>query len=146
MHYRVLYIMPNESLDDISLSRIEEEFDNKYCYDCGEGEGEIMDFCDWFQIGGRFENYLLAEKGKKAPAYYEDGEDEEEADERKDNKFDVVEIKDLLWPLKSDSFYAVATPSGIIEVEGNEATAQELLDKVNNNIIKGCVAIIDCHD
>lgn len=145
MHFRVLYIMPNVSLDDISLGGIEEEFGKKFCYDCGASTGEIMDFCDWFQIGGRFDSYLVAERGIREGYGFED-DDVEEIDKKDENKFDVAEIKDLLWPLKNDNFYAIATPSDIIEVDANEEAAQELLDKVNNNIIKGCVAVIDCHD
>ena len=137
MHFRVLYIMPNVSLDDISLGGIEEEFGKKFCYDCGASTGEIMDFCDWFQIGGRWCDQLKAKKGIKGDKSWGNMEESGE------NWFSIVEIQDLLEPISKKFIYAVADDDNYTEDEDHKA---EIIQKINKKEITGCVALIDCHD
>lgn len=150
MHFSTIYLLKDEELDDLSLSDIEEDFCERFCYCCGETRPRYQYWCDWFQIGGRWNEMFKAVRGFEAQrSLFTVGEPKLE------NHFAVVEIKDLQEPIDKENVYAIATRSRIYthndywggtESNVNESKFNELLDKINNKKIKGVIAWIDCHD
>lgn len=143
MHFTTLFILKNETLDNISLCDVENEFGKRFCYSCGESTPKYRYWCDWFLVGGRWGDILQAQKG-----IYGDG-----CDKPRKGFYSIVEIKDLTAPLDVNSIYAVATKSRIFQKSDewtsglpNEEKFNKLIDDINNKRFKGVIALIDCHD
>lgn len=141
MHFTVLYLMEGEKLEDVSTALVEEEFAEDFCDCCGESEPAIYGVCDWFQVGGRWCDQLKAKKGIKGDKSWGDTE------ESGDQWFSIVEIEDLLEPISKKLIYAVADRHGYYcDESDDEDWKTKLIQKINKKEIKGCVALIDCHD
>lgn len=138
MHFTTLYLLKGVELNNTSIEEIEESFAIRYCYCCGETHPKYQYWCDWFQIGGRWNDIevLKAEKGLKGKNGV--GNDYGEP------KNSVVEIKDLEGDIDTQFVHAIATKCRIYE-NGTEEF-KKLVDKINKKLIKGVVALIDCHD
>jgi hypothetical protein len=139
MHFTTLYLLKGEELDNIGLSEIEEDFGDRFCYCCGETRPRYRYWCDWFQIGGRWCDLLLAKRGIVGSRAWGNKDDE-----AMPNRYSIVEIKDLEEDINDEFIYAVATKSRIF-MDGDEEY-HKLLKKINNKEIKGVIALIDCHD
>lgn len=140
MHFTTLFILEGRKLgEDISYGRIEETFSEKYCYCCGETETEIMDWCDWFLIGGRWNDaeVIKATKGIRGENGIGEG--------YTDKGYSIANIEDIT-EINEDLIYSVATEDELFVKEENEEAFNELIRKVRNKEIKGVVALIDCHD
>ena len=139
MHFTTLFVLKGASLEDLSFSEIEEMFCDRFCYSCGESRPMYRYWCDWFQIGGRWCDLLVAKTGWTGERSWCNGDDE-----TLPNHFSVVEIKDLTEPIDKDNIYAVATRSRIYE----DAYEQydKLIDQINAKKFDGVIALIDCHD
>ena len=138
MHFTVLYLMKDEELDNISLSEIEEDFSDRYCYCCGETRPRYQYYCDWFSIGGRWCDLLKANRGIRGERSWTNANETSEPE-----AYSVVEIKDLTENIDIDMIYAIALKSTIIE---DREKIGRYLDKINHQKIKGVIALIDCHD
>ena len=148
MHFTILYIMENEKLENISCWSVEDEFRDRFCYCLGETDPPTP-ICDWFSIGGRWEDNMIAIKGIKASGSRAD--EPKEGPGKRSKRFSIVEIKNLIKPIKKEEIYGVAFRDSeeCISPDNNENAEQiisEWLNKINNKEIKGCVALIDCHD
>lgn len=145
MHFTVLYFKEGAKLEDTSLSSIEEDFGEAYCYCCGEREADVMDVCDWFQIGGRWCDILEVVDGATGivgdPSWCN-------LDHKKEtNKVSICEVKDLAPSFSNvveKQIYAVATETNYFEKWDEESKV--LLSKILNKEVNGVVALIDCHD
>ena len=140
MHFTTLYLMKNEELDNTSLSSIENDFGKRFCYCCGETVPMYQYWCDWFQIGGRWAEPIVAKRGFLGDRSWCNKEDKRISKKN----FAVAEIKDILEPLDESMIYAIATKSRIYY--SNDEKFKALLIKINSKQIKGVVAFIDCHD
>lgn len=140
MHFTTLYLLKGEELDNIGLWMIERDFSERFCYCCGETTPKYQWWCDWFQIGGRWAEPIVAKRGYLGDRSW-CNKDEKRVSS---NHFAVAEIKDILEPLDSTYIYAIATKSRIYTSE--DPKYAELLAKINNKQINGVVAFIDCHD
>ena len=148
MHFTTLFILKNETLDNIKLWDIEDEFGKRFCYSCGESTPKYRYWCDWFQIGGRWADLLKAKRGIFGERSCLGDKNEPET-----GLYSIVEIKDLTAPLDTNSIYAVATKSRIYQKSDewtcgkpNEEKFNKLIDDINNKRFKGVIALIDCHD
>lgn len=148
MHFTTLFILKGEKLENISEHEIEEIFSERFCYCCGETKPKYQNWCDWFQIGGRWCDVLKAKKGLHCTRGYPN-EDEPVVK----GQFSIVEVKDLTDKLPRNLIYSVATKSRIYIKnddwacgEVDEAKFNELLDKIDNKEFEGVIAMIDCHD
>ena len=148
MHFTTLFILKNETLENISKSEIEDLFSDRFCYCCGESRPMYRYWCDWFQIGGRWSDMLKAKKG----IHCERGWSNDNAPVV-DGEFAICEIKDLTEPINRDYIYAVATKSRIYQKSNdwtggnaNPEKFEKLLDQIDNKQFNGVIALIDCHD
>lgn len=144
MHFTVLYVKEDTKLEDITLSDIEEEFGDAYCYCCGDREADIMNVCDWFQVGGRWSDVIKATRGIKGdPSWCSTPTTENDL-------FSIVEIADVdeefLTTRLENFVYAVATPETYEENYDENKEFKEIFNKVKNKQINGVIALIDCHD
>ena len=139
MHFTTLFILKGEKLENISLKYIEDLFCDRFCYCCGETTPKYEWWCDWFQVGGRWCDILVANKGIVGERSWCNQEEEQEP-----NHFSIVEIKDLKEPINEDSIYAVATKSRIYQ-DGDEKY-HSLIEQINSKQFDGVIALIDCHD
>ena len=139
MHFTTLFILKNEELKDLSLSVIEDMFCERFCYCCGESKPMYVYWCDWFQIGGRWCDILVAKKGIVGERSWCNKEDTQEEDH-----YSVVEIKDLTSPINKNQIYAVATLSRIYE--DTEEKYHQYIDQINSKSFNGVIALVDCHD
>lgn len=105
MHFNVLYLMKNK--EEVSKEEVEQSFGDKYCYACGEREADICDYCDWFQIGGRWNGFLKAKRGEKGDLSWCNANEKEE--------IAIANINDLEGELDKNCIYAVADNDGIYE-------------------------------
>ena len=142
MHFSTLYLMRNEELDNIGLGEIERDFSERFCYCCGETHPRYRYWCDWFQIGGRWAEPIVAKKGLTGERSWCNSGDKRISK----NNFAVAEIKDITEPLQAENIYAIATKSRVYSEDEYPDEYHDLLDKINNKKIKGVVAFIDCHD
>ena len=140
MHFTTLYLLKGEELDNINASIIEEDFCERFCYCCGETTPKYEWWCDWFQIGGRWAEPIIAKRGLLGNRSWCNENDKRVSKQH----FAIAEIKDIIEPLNDNIIYAIATKSRIYR-EGEEKY-HTLLKKINNKEIKGVVAFIDCHD
>ena len=145
MHFTVLYFKEGLKLEDTSLEEIEEDFGEAYCYCCGEREADVMDVCDWFQIGGRWCDILEVVDGAKGitgdPSWCIKDH------EVKTNKVSACEVKDLASSFEEvaeKNIYAVATETNYFENWEDEF--KDLLTKIKNKEVNGVITLIDCHD
>ena len=141
MHFSTLFLLKNKTLDNICFSEIEKDFAKRFCYCCGETTPKYRNWCDWFQIGGRWCDILEAKRGLVGERSWCN-----ENEKRLPDTFSVVEIEDLTKKIDIESIYAIATKSRIYEYNYEKEKFQSLLDKINNKKIKGVIALIDCHD
>ena len=148
MHFTTLYILKGETLDNVTQYSIEDDFQDRFCYCCGETRPRYRDWCDWFQIGGRWCNILKAKRGIKGERSWCNKEEEDVKD-----MYSIVEIKDLTEPINREQIYAVATETDIYQDEDSwggdcvdKEKYNELLDKIDRKEITGVIALIDCHD
>ena len=135
MHFTTLFVLKGEKLEDLSSQEIEKIFSERFCCNCGETRPKYQNWCDWFAIGGRWENPLKAKKGVPC----------ESAQIVKD-EFAIVDIDDLTEKLPRNLIFSVATKSRIYQEKTNLSKYNELLDKIDNKQINGVIAFIDCHD
>lgn len=137
MHFTTLYIMRGKTLEDVCQGLIENEFCDRFCYCCGATRPRYKSWCDWFQIGGRWNDagVLKATRGFVGDNGVGDNYDKP--------TYSVCEIKDLVEDIDIDMIYAIATQTRIIE---DKEEIKKYLDKINSKQIKGVVALIDCHD
>ena len=147
MHFTTLFILKNETLEDISSWDIEQEFGKRFCYCCGESTPKYRYWCDWFQIGGRWADILKASKGIHGERSW--GNDEKE----RKGFYSIVEVKDLTEEIDKNEIYAIATKSRIYQKsdewtggEPNKEKFTKLLNDINSKKFKGVIALIDCHD
>ena len=143
MHFTTLFILKGEELENISLYEIEELFYERYCYGSSDYDKPHKPryewWCDWFKVGGRWCDILVANKGIVGERSWCNQEEEQEP-----NHFSIVEIKDLKEPINEDSIYAVATKSRIYQ-DGDEKY-HSLIEQINSKQFDGVIALIDCHD
>ena len=139
MHFTTLFILKGEKLDDISFQEIDDMFCERFCYCCGESRPMYEYWCDWFQIGGRWCDLLVATKGKVGERSWCNQDDKMEQ-----NHFSIVEIKDLTNDIDKEMIYAVATKSRIYH--DCDEKYHQLIDQINAKQINGVIALIDCHD
>ena len=142
MHFTTLYLMKNEELDNISLGEIERDFSDRFCYCCGETRPRYRYWCDWFQIGGRWAEPIVAKRGLIGERSWCN----EKEKRISKNNFAVAEIKDITKPIESDIVYAIATKTRVYSEDEYPEEYSKLLDKINKKLIKGVIAFIDCHD
>ena len=148
MHFTTLFILRNETLDNVSRWNIEDMFCERFCYCCGESRPMYQKWCDWFQVGGRWCDCLKATKGIAGErSWFSEDEEPEE------NHYSIVEVKDLLEPIDEKMVYAIATKSKIYLKEetwqwGNvdKEKFDKLLNDINTKKFKGVIAFMDCHD
>lgn len=139
MHFSTIYILKNETLENVGLNSIEQDFYERFCYGCGENVPKYQSWCDWFQIGGRWCDELIASKGINGEkSWY----NENMALQK--NHYSIVEIKDLIEPLDKNNIYAFATKSRIYQDSNDKY--DYYLNAINNKTIKGVIVLIDCHD
>lgn len=138
MHFTTLFLLKGEELENTSSGEIETEFCKRFCYCNGETIPKYQYWCDWFLIGGRWNDraILKAKKGFKGENGAGDGYGEP--------TYSVVEIKDLEEDIDEKFIYAIATKSRIYK-KGQEKF-ETLLNKINKKLINGVIALIDCHD
>lgn len=148
MHFTTLFILKGEKIEDLSSYEIEDQFRERFCYCCGETKPKYKNWCDWFEIGGRWCDPLKAKKG----FHCERGWSNDNAP-IVNGEFAVAQISDLTEELPRDCIYAVATKSRIYiknEDWGNGEVNPERFDKLLNEIdskkFEGVIALIDCHD
>lgn len=139
MHFTTLFILKGETLENISSSQIEDMFSERYCYCCGETRPTRRYWCDWFQIGGRWCDILKAKNGIHGEKSWCNEEEQIEND-----KFSIVEIKDLTEKIDRSSIYAVANKTTIYD--DSKEKFNKLLDDIDNKKFNGVIAVIDCHD
>lgn len=145
MHFTILYIMEDEKIENLSYGSVEEEFSNQFCYCCGETEPPYP-ICDWFQIGGRWNDILWATKGIKGEPSWGD------THETGPKQFSIVEIRNLIKDININNIHGVASRNkGECWEEGwgtgeKSSIVADYIEKINKKEIKGCVALIDCHD
>ena len=139
MHFTTLYLMRGKTLAEVSLNRVDREYGDKFCYACGEREADVLDWCDWFSIGGRWSDLLVAKKGIKGEKSWTN----ENEQSPKDN-YSIVEVKDLKEPIEEKWVYSIAIDDELYQKEDKEF--KQLLEQVNNKTFKGVVALIDNHD
>lgn len=137
MHFTTLYLLKGETLDNISKGFIEEDFCDRFCYCNGETRPKYQYWCDWFLVGGRWNDteVLKAKRGIRG---------ENGIGEYGEPTISIAEIKDLEGDIEDRWLYAIATKSRIYTSETEEF--KTLLNKINKKLIKGVVALIDCHD
>lgn len=139
MHFSTLYLLKDEELENTSLQKIELDFGMRFCYACGETTPKYRHWCDCFQIGGRWNDRLIAETGiRGVPSFLTNDA------YPIPNGFSICEIKDLIVPVNPESIYAIALKSKIIPY--TDERMSYYLYKINNKLIKGVVALVDCHD
>lgn len=148
MHFTTLFLMKGEDLENLTLSEIEEDFAERFCYSCGETHPRYRMWCDWFMIGGRWCDILKAKKGLKGERSWYNEKEEERV-----NYYSVANIEDLEEEITENHIYAIATKSRIYckeewfgSSEKVKTKFDQLLKKINNKEFKGVVALIDCHD
>ncbi len=146
MHFTTLFVLKNETLENISRSEIEDMFAERFCYCCGETKPKYHYYCDWFQLGGRWSDILKAKKGIRCEKCWSNDYAKDEKD-----MFSIVEIKDLIDELPKDRIYAVATKSRIYEHSDgfyfiNPEKFDKFINDINNKKFNGVIALIDCHD
>lgn len=148
MHFTTLFVLKNEKLEDLSQNEIERMFEERFCYCCGETKPKYLNWCDWFQIGGRWDDILGAKKGIHCERSWSN-----DYAPIVEGKYAIVEIKDLTEPLPRQMIYSVATKSKIVLKsddwtcgEVNEEKFNKLLDDIDNKKYNGVIALIDCHD
>jgi len=141
MHFSTLFILKNETLENISKSEIDDLFSDRFCYCCGESRPKYRYWCDWFQVGGRWGELFVAKKGLIGDRSWCNEKDPVEKDH-----YAICEIKDLTEPIDKDCIYAVATKSRIYEAESHREKFDKLIDQINRKEINGVIALIDCHD
>lgn len=147
MHFTTLYLLKEESLDNISEGLIVQDFTDRYCYCCGESNPSNREWCDWFQVGGRWADILKAKKGIKGELTLLANEEERKQFLADKEHFSIINIEDLLEDIKEDNIYAIADQDQIYcKEEGSEEKFKLLLRMINKKLIKGVVALIDCHD
>ena len=139
MHFTTLYLLKGEELDNLNASIIEADFGMRYCYCCGETRPMYQWWCDWFQIGGRWAEPIIAKKGLLGERSFFNREEK-----RLPDHYAIAEIKDITAPLDENCIYAIATKSRIYQK--GDKKFDTLLSKINNKTINGVVAFIDCHD
>lgn len=110
MHFTTLFVLKGYKLEDISVDEIENTFSERFCYCCGETQPKYEYWCDWFSIGGRWNDakILVAPNGLKAG---ENGV----VDDYGEPQVTVCEIKDLTEPVNRTLIYAIATKSRIYQ-------------------------------
>lgn len=140
MHFTTLYLMRGEELDNISEDYIESDFGQRFCYCCGETHPMYQYWCDWFQIGGRWAEPIVAKRGLLGSRSF-CNRDEKRVSK---NNYAIAEIKDITKPLDESIIYAIATRSRIYT--SDDEKYHILLKKINTKQIKGVIAFIDCHD
>lgn len=147
MHFTVVYFKENVTLKDLKSKyldikdQLSEEFYTKYSDGCGERKPDIYDVCDWFQIGGRWNDMLRATKGYKGKASIFDLNKSTES-----NAFSIVNSADLEEEFlnKIDSCFAgVATELEYFE-EGDPKFIN-FFTKLKNKEINGVLCLMDCH-
>lgn len=138
MHFTTLFLMEDRELKNTSNALIEDLFRDNYCYCWGETNPTYRDWCDWFVIGGRWNDEAILKT--KTGRIGEDG-----FGDYKERQIQVCEVKDLTEPLVTDYIYAVADEFGNL-YESEEDGFGELIRKINSKQVKGVLAIIDCHD
>ena len=148
MHFTTLFILKGEKLENISLQEVENLFCERFCYCCGETKPKYQYWCDWFQIGGRWGDFLPSKRGILGDRSWSN-----ESDPRQKDRHAICEIKDLTEPLDRDYIYSVATKSKIYLKNsewhyGNvdKEKFNKLLDDIDNKKFDGVIALIDCHD
>lgn len=148
MHFTTLYILRGEDLENWSRYSIEDDFSDRFCYCCGETRPKYIYWCDWFQIGGRWSDFLKAKKG----IHCERGWSNDNAP-IVEGEFSIVNIEDLTEPIDRSKIYSVATRSKIY-LKNDDWTYgtvdavkfNKILDDIDNKRFKGVIALIDCHD
>ena len=148
MHFTTLFIIKGAKLEDLSTQEIERTFGERFCYDCGQTKPRYKNWCDWFQIGGRWCDILKADKGIHCERNWSN-----DNAAIVEGNFSIVEIKDLTEKLPRNMIYSVATKSRIYIKnedyncgEVNPKRLNELLNQIDNKKFEGVVAVIDCHD
>ena len=152
MHFTVLYVMENQSLDQLKnrfgeegvINKIYNEFGTLYCDGCGEWEPENFYICDWFQIGGRWLDLLPAKKGITG-----EGSFMRYASSTNGN-CSICDIEDLDENFDFEkTIYGVATDTDYYETNWRDDSLtddmKEWFNKIRTKQIKGVVALIDCH-
>lgn len=142
MHFSTLYLMKNEELDNVSLGEIERDFSERFCYCCGRTHPRYRYWCDWFQIGGRWAEPIIAKRGLIGNRSWCNENDKRISKYH----FTVAEIQDITKPIDSNNVYAIATKSRVYVCDENPEEFNKLLNRINNKEIKGVIAWIDCHD
>ncbi|MBO7734418.1 MAG: hypothetical protein J6S67_17770 [Methanobrevibacter sp.] len=140
MHFCILYIMKGVNIEDTGIGEIEQDFGERFCYSCGESKPKYESFCDWFQVGGRWNDIIKARKGIKGDPSFMSGEESEEG------YYTIVDVNDIEEEINHKMIYGVATKSRIYTEYDQPEKVMEWLEKIANHKFKGCVAIIDCHD
>lgn len=141
MHFTCLYLLKGKNLEDLSRREIEYDFQERFCDCCGETRPMYKVVCDWFKIGGRWNDELSATEGIKGEPSWMMG-DEYTSPE---GKYSIVEIKDLTEAIDRNEIYMIAQKSIIYYSDSDEGKVTEILDKINQKKIKGVIALIDCH-
>lgn len=148
MHFTTLFVLKGEKIENLSSSKIEKLFEDRYCYCCGETTPMYRDWCDWFSIGGRWSDILKAKKGIHGEKSW-CNEDEPVVK----GQYSIVQISDLTEPIDRKRIFSIATLSKIYQKnddwyggEINEKKFNEILDNIDNKKFDGVIALIDCHD
>jgi hypothetical protein len=140
MHFTTLFILKNETLESTPQWKIEEIFQDRFCYCCGETKPKYKYWCDWFKIGGRWCDLLKAKKGLYGERSWTNTEETPN-----NGMYSIVEIKDLTEDLPIENIYAIATKSHIY-LKNADQEYNNLVNKINNKQINGVITLIDCHD
>ena len=143
MHFTTLYLLKGETLDNVSLSSIEQDFSDRFCYCYGETRPKYRYWCDWFQIGGRWCDMIQAKRGIVGKRSWANKDDEPNKDH-----YSIVEVKDMEGEIGIDinSIYAIATKSRIFETDIYPDKVKKIIQDINEKKFKGVIAFIDCHD
>lgn len=148
MHFTTLFVLKNESLEDLSKKEIIDMFYERYCNGGGDNKPKRQYWCDSCKIGGRWCDILTAKRGIKGDRTWTNSD----APNQK-GKFSIVQIKDLTEPLPRQWINSFATKSKIVLKNDewtsgnvNEDEFNKMIDDIDNKKFRGVIALIDCHD
>lgn len=148
MHFTTLFVLKGEKLEDINDFSVSNDFGDRFCYFCGETKPRYKDWCDWFEIGGRWCDILKAKRGIHCRRGWSNNNSKVV-----DGEFSIAQIKDLTEPLDRDLIYSVATRSRVFMKNGawqygkvEREKYEKLLDDIDAKRFDGVIALMDCHD
>jgi len=149
MHYYTLLYLSDYKIEDINdfvLESILDDFGDAFSDSLGERTPTVYDYCDWFEVGGRWAGALKATKGIALSAQWAHGYDEDEKLYNNEcNGCNVEDVEEFHYPATLVINNQMIFQHDDNDYYGQNADYREWADKIKSKKIKGVLIVLDCH-